>query len=174
MTDSHQKWQAAVHVSCKSFIAQNLKDPSGGFVPLEPAVGGAKPSSTDIAGYVSLMVQGQEILGPDSWGLIVVFWEYFPIYLEEYLQSGKMEILFPDQPLRLSVSRIGNQLVRTTLLLDQPRSAVCSEALLIRAMCDEACRVIQLCALKQILNGGSNDLISRIRHACDSVVSSGL
>lgn len=168
MTDTKQQWQDANRVTCRSFIAQNLRDPRDGSVYLEDSVGGAKPSSTDIAGYVSLVIQGQEMLGPDTWDLVVLFWEYFPNYLEEFAQHGQMTISYPDQPLRLSVNRIGNKLVRVKLHLEQPRSEVCSESLLIHAMCDEALRVIEHCSAKQLLSG-SNDLVDRIRRSMSRI-----
>lgn len=166
---SDYNWRDFIDVSCATFIAENYVNPHEGFCRLDHSINTPPKHVRDLAGYVSLKLGDQEILGPDLWTLVEYFWAYFAQSLEEYALTGTTNIPFPDQPLKLTITRIENQLARVVMQTDQPRSSVCNESHLICTLCDEAVRALKIFASMQRIND-SNALIEQLCTARDKIL----
>jgi hypothetical protein len=98
-----------------SFVVSSyLKDDNGHYIEIEQW-SGRLPDENYVEGWISLSVDGRELLNEGHWDLVDQLWAYLIDGLVESLDSGKaFECFFPDQPLKLRIQPMTwNELVFT-------------------------------------------------------------
>lgn len=87
-----------------SYVHSYLKD--GSVFVLANEWAKPLPDELYIEGAIDLVINGTRLLGFEDWDLVDQLWAYLLDGLFSVFQSGKpFEIFFPDQPLKLQLSR---------------------------------------------------------------------
>jgi len=88
-----------------SYVHSYLKD--GSVFVLANEWAKPLPDELYIEGAIDLVINGTRLLGFEDWDLVDQLWAYLLDGLFSVFKSGKpFEIFFPDQPLKLQLSRV--------------------------------------------------------------------
>ena len=138
-------------VSCCTYVRCAHGKTDDVFIPLSDWVDDAGPYRREhIEGYISLRVDDQELLGPDTWDDVDYFWMYAAERVKAFCDGNDSEIWFPDQPLVIKIERVNKELTRIAVNSDPIRSGVCREQAFISALAMEAVRACDLFAKSRV------------------------
>lgn len=108
-------------------------------------------------GLLSLTYYGHELISADLWDEVSGIWYSLIELVEEFLQKGSAERLFPDQPVPLRLQVEG----QTTLFTVNAQTTIVDPRDFIPGLLDEAVRYYSW--IKQHLGTNESEAVQRIR-----------
>ena len=118
-------------------------------------------------GFLSLTYYGHDLIPADLWDEVSGIWYALIELVEEFIQKGSAERLFPDQPVPLRLQVKG----RTTLFSVNSQTSVVDPKDFIPGLLDEAVRYYSW--IEQHLGTDESEAVRRI-HSIRSAFQSGL
>lgn len=107
-------------------------------------------------GYLSLSYFGHDLIPADLWDEVSGIWYALIDLVDEFIQKGSAEKLFPDQPVPLRLQTKG----RTTLFSVNSQTSIVDPRDFIPGLLDEAVRYYSW--VEQYLGLDENELVRRI------------
>ncbi|GDY32628.1 hypothetical protein [Gandjariella thermophila] len=121
-------------ISIKSY----LRSPSGEFLSLSDC--GAPPvDERHVEGAIEVVVDDVTVIDRSMWDDVDQLWAYIIDMIQVLEASGESHTYFPDQPIKLSLRKVGPELVLITLQAgEESRRATVDRQELIREIKREA------------------------------------
>lgn len=130
-------------------VATSIRLKSGRFIPLTEAIKSriVVEDQNYVDGAITLTIGGKPILTEVEWDLVDQLWAYILAGLETLESSASWWTHFPDQGIRLSIERAGDQAQVGVSYRQVNRVATCRYQALRRAMLDGALEAFQALTL---------------------------
>lgn len=87
-------------------ISTYLRNSIGGFVAVDK-IASYDGDSLYVEGALELTVNGVQLIDKSMWDYVDQLWAYLVQLVIEVRKAGRAEVLFPDQPICLSIERVG-------------------------------------------------------------------
>ncbi|WP_146057223.1 MULTISPECIES: hypothetical protein [unclassified Streptomyces] len=96
---------------------------------------GAAPSKIEnLEGAIEIEIRNQRILTRDNWDSIFTLWAYFANTIEEYRKTGEASFQFPDQPIKVSLTRASLNAVFSVKMGSEETRTELPEEIFVQAM----------------------------------------
>jgi hypothetical protein len=92
------------------------------------------PDPHYIEGAIELIINGTEIIGKAHGDYVDQLWSYIAAMTEKLSREDEVSTYFPDQPILLTFSRVGNRLLVSSRVSSGVRRASADESELLQAL----------------------------------------